>query len=879
MDAIVVPGQSEQLGAKVPLSLVKAPQKRRTPQPLDPEAYLNKLCTTLDKESQRDAYIRADRWNRNYFYFLGGLANAQGYSAKGIWRHLPSLRGLHTSNNFAEKIMTLMSVLVRSNPKYKVTPSAGAGETPQKELQNIQNEIDATDQKRSGSVIAQRITDFDSREKCQATTRLSQWFYRLLFGTSFAYINYDKDAGRAKANVPTLTPQTFDQPGMNYCGGCGMTFPGDQGTPCRCGAGPDKIEHFPGQSFQDNVMGDDVEQIGVGDTRLWIPSPWEIGLPPNARLSEDNGKLNWDYVVWSQMNRKKRIGYVFDATDEFDDDLEVPRMVMLQERLEREWVGPQYSLAKDFAVLRRYWCRPWMYYDGRFHEDTTLADGTEMSQGTRYIDACPDGMYIARTGHIIRDVQKADIDNNWSMSHYTYNPLSPWGKGLEDAADLQVIINALYQIAVEHGKRDAAGVTIFNQNSGLSTQAFMGGNVIPADIEPSQDIRLAATQLTGNTLAESLFTTLEIARNDQTAVSGASSVLAGTNETLPETATATKLLVQRATSILTPALMMDVEQGRRIWTQNLKLRQKYQNVETFMPFTDDNEHEEGRAFSSADIPTDFVMSVVDGSWMPTDSLDVQADLEQSLTLGQIPFGIWNPQCPPEVKQAALSVLTTLPRSLNKDQIDEANAHKRMMALKKGAQTIKSMGLPDEAMAQAIEHVLEMPSAKIRPQIDKLPIHVSVAQAYCKGILDDPENDVDYVLVAIIEGYVEKCKEGMTEQATEASSMEVASQVPQALAQQAMAEQDPANQPEPPEQAPPVDPNAVMEQGHEQQMAGQEAQQADLQRQHELKMAKHQQGEDNKSRAHEKVMSTHEKAMAAQKVKLERAKPRKTAAKK
>lgn len=857
----------EMTGSKVPAG-AGLPKPKQRSYPLDTDKYLHKLMDEIDKETQRDCYLRANRWNRNYFYFLGGLAHAQGYSLRGVWNHIPSLKGLYTSNNFAEKQMTLMSVLTRSDPRYRVTATAGSGETPEKEQMEMETGQETEDAKRTGAMIAQRITDFDLRQKQPPSVRLAKWFYRLNFGTSFGFINYDKNAG-AEVQVPTLNRQQFNEPGMSYCGSCDSTFQAQEGTPCtKCGS--DQVEHFAGQSFEDDILGDSSSSVRVGDTRLWVPSPWEIGLPPNARLNVDNGELNWDYVAWYQLTRKRRIAYLFDTADDFTDELEIPFMVRQQERLQREYVGAPYSIPKEFAVARRYWLRPWMYHDGVAPKDITLADGTQITAGTRYIDVCPDGMYVGRAGRNIFDLDHGNIDTHWSQSHYTYNPLSPWGKGIEDAADLQTIINALYQIAVEHGKRDSVGTTIINQNAGLDTNAFMGGNVIPAELEVGQPIQNIATRLDGNPLSASLFTTLEMARNDQTAVSGASSVLAGTNEQLPETATATKLLVQRATSILTPMLLMDVEQTSRIVKQNLLLKQKFQTAETFMSFTDEGEHEEGRAFSAADIPKDFAVSVIDGSWLPTDSIDVQAELEQAMTLGQLPGGIWNPEIPTEVKQAALNVFTTLPRSLNKNQGDESNAHTRILAIKKGLQVIQKMGLPEEELPMAVERVLQMPSAQTRPQVDNFPVHIDVVQTYCKALMNDPTEEIDFLLIGALEKYIELCKEGITTQETEKSAMQVAAQTPMAMAEQAMAAMDAQNQPpEGPEPPPPVDPNVVIKAESEQAKAELDAKEAAENRKEADKDRKH----ESEGRKHEAAGRTHELKKSAADLKLQKAKPK------
>lgn len=847
--ALVIPSADQAIGAHLPTSLVKR-EKPNDRQQLNADEYLKKLCNDADKESQELAWVRAERWNRNYYFFLGGLANSYGFNVKGVWNHLSNLRGLYTSNNFAEKEMTLMSVLVRSNPSYKVTPTSGSGETKQREDQEMESGMETEDAKRNGALIAQRITDHDSRIKCPASFLLRKWFYRLNFGTSFSYINFDKNCG-PKSQVPQTSPTQINEPGMNFCGGCGMTTQAQGPSGCAsCGAPPDMVEHFPGQSIDDNVLGNQFESVSVGDTRLWGPSPWEIGLPPNAKLNIDNGEMQTDFVSWYQLSRKKRIAYTFEIDDDFSDDLQVPFMVRQQERLERQYVGSGNLSSKDFAVTRRYWFREYMYYDWKVPQDITLADGTEIARGSRAFDYCPEGMYIARVGNRILDLQKTNIDDHWGMAHYIYNPMSPWGKGVEDGADLQVIINALYQIAVEHAKRDAVGTTFINQNAGLSPKALRGGNVVPTDLPLGTNMNTAAMRLDGNALSPSLFKTLDQARNDQTAVTGASSVLAGTNETLPDTLGATQLLVQRATSVLTPMFMMDTEQGCRIWGQNLKLRQRFQSADAFMPFTDENEHEQGRAFSGSDIPMDFVVSVVDHSWMPTDSLDIRAELEQALKLGDIPMGIWAPGFPEDVKQVALSVMTTLPRSLNKNQKDEDNAHARLLALKKAVAMVRKMNLPPEAMPTAMQQILTMPSVKVRPQVDNIPVFVEVSQLYAKSLLNDPPAEIDFMLVTAVEQYIEALKEGSVEQNQETSAAGVAGQLPQAIAANTMEAASAANQQPPaPEPPPQVDPTQVMEQEHEGRTKAAELADNQAEREHQMEMADKQEKESEKDRKH------------------------------
>lgn len=840
MEALVIPHQNLALGNKLPSEMVEKleEQTRQPKQALKPDEFLTKILNAADKECEQDCIPRAEVWNRNYNFFRGGLANLQGYNVRGIWKHLNDLSGLYSSNNYAEKIMTLGSVLVRSNPKFKVTPTPGADDY----------------QKQSGAVIGQRLTEHDIREKCPASFRLREWFFRLIFGNSFRYINFDKDAG-CEAKSPKTEQQEFGSQGMNYCPKCGMTFPGEQ-RPCQCGE--QNVEHFEGESFSDDVLSGEYESVKTGDTRLWTPSPWEIGLPPNARLHVDNGEIAWDFVAWYQKTRKKRVGYAFNIGEKFTDELRMPFMLQAQERLERRWTGEGIVQAKDFCVLRRYWLRPYMYYGEKCGQDITLADGTEIARGSRYIDYLKDGMYVARVGNAPLDIQAICLDDSWSQSHYTYDPMSPWGKGTEDGADLQVILNALYQVVVEHGRRDSVGITIANKDVGINVSDFQGGNVIPVSGGQGVDfdVRKAATMLSGNALNPTIFNTLDGARKDQTAVTGASSVLSGTNETIPDTLGATQLLVQRATTILTPMFMMDVEQGIRCWTQNLKLRQKYQSAEVFVPFSDDNEPEQGRFFDASSISQDFVVSSVEGSWMPQDSLDVRAELEQAFALGGevLPGGLFNPEFPVEAKQVALSALTTLPRSMNKSAGDESVAHSRLKAIKQGLEHVKKMQVPEEYMQEAIEQILTMPSVKFRPDIDDPTVHLNIAKVYATSILNDPE-DVDYLLVQAVEGYIQMVKEGGVEQGKEKTATDLLIQEPAIQAEQALAAQQAANMPPPEQEQPaPPDENAMMAQEHEGQMHVAQAQEADKGRQHELTVKEKDAQEAEKQRQHERKMA-------------------------
>lgn len=867
MNALAQLSSDHAIGNKLPVDVVKDQQRPAKPAPqLKPDQYLNSILDKLAKESEQDAWVRADIWNRNYYFFLGGLKNAYGGSVRGIWKSITDMTGLHTANSFAEKEMTLMSVLARSNARFKISPSAGSGATAKTQEFGTETGDDPADSKRDGALVGQRLTDHDLRMKNPASARLRRWFYRMNYGTSFRFTTFDKNAGKQKAQSPIMRPEQFDLNGMNICGKCGMTFPGQAAMPCKCGAPAEAVEHFPGQSMSEDVLSDDYESVGVGDTRWFDPNPWEVALPPNARCIVEGGQLQWDAVSWNQNTRNARIAYLYDIHDEISDGLEIPFMNKALERLERRYLGPDYARSKDFSIFRRTWLRPYMYWEGKFNQDTKLANGKEITEGTRYIDAMPEGAYIARVGHRILDIQPANIDDHWAQAHYTYNPHSAYGKGLEDGADLQVILNTFYQIFVEHGKKDSAGVTLVNQNAGVDINAFRGGNVIPTDIPLENDIAKVAKTLPGNSLSGTLPMGMDMVRNDMTAVTGASSVLAGTNEQLPETYGATQLLVQRATSILTPMMMMDVEETQRVVEQNLRLRQRFQSGDAFLPFTDENEYEQGRAFSGADVPADFVVSVVDSSWMPQDSLDIRADLEQAASFGQLPGGIWNPAVPPEAKTAALNALTNLPASLNKDTKDIENAHKRLNALKKGVSHIKTKNPPPDVLPMALQQVLTMPSIKAWDQIDNISVHIQVAQDYGKALMNGPADEVDYMLVQAVSLYVEMLKEGITEQKTEENAMQVAADTPMAMAQTAMGGiQAGQEAPPPAAEAPPVDPNAMVAHDHEAAIAAGESAESAADRAHEIQMAEHQKGEDAAKREHDLKM-------ADKKVKAAKAKP-------
>jgi hypothetical protein len=834
MDAIVTPDKELQPGNKLMPTHVQAIERTQTPtRMIKPEEYLAKLCDEADKECEHNVQGRAALWLRNYYFWLGGVHNAYGWALNGAWRPQTNLKGLFTANMLAEKFNTLMSVVTRSNPKYKLTPTPGGQE----------QEI-----KHGGAIVAQRISDHDMAEKFQQTARLREWFCRLMYGNSFRYGSFDKDAGH-KTQVPTMGQTQVDVPGMGLCPKCGMTAPanGEQSCP-ECGQ---PSEYFEGESFTDETQ-EGYEDSMSGDTRWWVVSPWEIGLPPNARLSQDNGELQWDYIVWCQRVRKKRIAQAYEIGTNIEDVKEIPFMLRAQERMERKGGGDPRDHNSQFCTFRRYWFRPYMYYDWKITQDVTLADGTQVPRGTKMIEACPHGIYVARVGETILDVQPACIDDHWSQAHYYFNPQSPWGKGIDDAAELQRVINALYQIAVEHARRDSVGITTFNQNAGLTVESFKGGNVVPMDVplDNPRGVLGQAALLQGTPMDNSVGGVIEMARNDQTAVTGASSVLSGTNETLPSTATATQLLVQRATSILTPMFLVDVEQGKRTVTQNLKLRQKYQSMETFVPFTDENEHEQGRFFSASDIPKDFVVSVVDGSWMPSDLLDARAELENALALGNVPLGIFNPDMPPHVQQAALNIFTSLPPSLNTRQADESVAHSRLQAIKEGVEHVKQMNISEEQWPTALEALLNMPSVVVRPDVDNIGVQIEVAQTYAKGVLNDPQGDFDLLLIQAVEGFIQKLKEATVAQGQEQSAMSLLTQQPDAQAQIAMqglqGQQDAGGQQEPP----PPDPNAIQAQMHEGQLHDADAMESEKGRQHEIATKKMDAAEADKQRKHD-----------------------------
>lgn len=718
---------------------------------------LKTLCDDIDKEVNDSASKRVGRWTRNYMFWLGGTRNFWGEYWAGKWYEQEEIKGLYSANLFAEKFNTLLATLTRATVKFKVQAS------PSRE-----GDTETT----GGATVAQRMVEHDARTILDNRFYGLEWSRALLCGFYARYSAWDIK-GEGRVYSPVLEDKNIADEGSYYCTNpdCGASGPAKDSVDGTCPHCTTPTALIGSQEITEQIHSG-YEEKRTGCPRTFSVDPFEVGLAPEALSIEDS-----PYVLWQQRIRNSKIKYLYDLKSLKGDKDDLPSglkgQMALQAALstgerEQDWKRG----TSEFSVMKRYWIEPYMYHDITIQSDTELASGMTLRAGSKLIEFAPDGLYLCRVNDFL-DIQPETKEDHWTGDQYYQNIASAYGKGMDDASDLQEVVNELTTIMVEHSRRDAVGYTVVDQDFGIDTTAMRGGFVVPADTQTTggKKVSDAVGVFNGPQMSASLPATRQQTLNDMTAAVNAYGVMAGSNEQAPETATATSLLVERAVGGLNPMLARWATNVQVTWAEQiLRLRRKHMTGDQFIPFVEENEREAGRWFSGSDIDMDFIVSVEEDSWIPRTRLDALAGLEMASSFGQIPGGVFNPAIPEQVRSHVLR-LANLPHGLDETLRDRQVAKKRIKGIEEAVKFYLSQNMPPDA-----ERILSAPSIAVLPT-DNHAVHIKFIGEYLSDLVDDEMDEPPEELIQTLLGQIDKHKQAMVALKQEQGAMEMLAQAP------------------------------------------------------------------------------------------------------
>lgn len=343
----------------------------------------------------------------------------------------------------------------------------------------------------------------------------------------------------------------------------------------------------------------------------------------------------------------------------------------------------------------------------------------------------PDGLAIVECGGQVLELRNENKNDVWVHGKYDVAPSGPYGVGVEDALELQDLVNELQSLLVQNALHNSAPKLVYNPR-------LIDGETISND--PAEMIPLSP-QATPDTPPEQAFAQIppvqmsgEVGALFQSAYEGirefigAFPVMQGVGDARAKTATATAILRDASLALLGPALSIKSEVEADTAQKILRLVRRAQSPEAVRDVMGDYSELEARAFFSIDLD-ELEVTASQGSWFPRSDVEIRQDF-----LEYVGAGFLSPDVPDEVKEYALS-LYNLPVQLDEFEPDRRVAALRLDKARELCAAIEAnvhvFTLTPEIVSALAQDVAQR--VEFEPDIDD---HVKMAAYYIKWLKTD-----------------------------------------------------------------------------------------------------------------------------------------------
>lgn len=751
-----------EIGTNIPKDHLAEHKPIRTPPDGKALDQLKTILTSIDKELDESARVRVGAWVRNFMMVLyGGVRSTWGiYNVQqGMWDTMDQqdLGRLYNVNYMLTDFTTVKGTLERSRVKLKVTPAAAK----------------ATDIKAKMSAeVAQRKVDHDYRTEIDANFLSCEFTYLLCTGTCARYRGFDKTKGPMEQSA-LLEPNQVESPGTYFCQNpkCGSSGSIEELKDDMCPGCEGPAVQSPGDTLESEAH-TGYDESPSGQTCTYSVNPFELGMP-----NEATGPDKSPFLRWEQRTRHAYIAHKYKVKPGILKGNEglSPSLTALQ--VIQNYGQPIQQTDPQFGVFKRYWLEPFMYSQVEINGELELASGVVIPEGklTKY---APNGLYIAKMGDVFLDIQPGCAADCWSGSQYHHRPMSPYGVGIDDSADIQEWESEVLSIKIEHAQRDSVGITFFKRTVGIDQSKMVGGANVGVDLpDPEADINKSVMQLNPNPASNSINETLAVGRDAMKGTMGAYDVMSGSNENVPDTATGLSLAQEKAVGIQGQFLARWAASWCVWAVQGLRWSRRYQSEAQFVPYTDPGDSEAGKWFKASDLDTDYTITAEEDSWIPRTRLDAIADYERMVTLlGAIAPLALSPDQLPDVSAifSHFATLLNAPSDINATQKDQQVARAIIDQVKAAVEYYESMPEPpaESEWPDLLKKMLTMPSIQALPAIGSAQIFIKSVQDSLKDVIDDDdvENQPSPMLVQALMGLIQAGKAAQMQAAQEQGQM-------------------------------------------------------------------------------------------------------------
>lgn len=636
---------------------------------------------------------------------------------------------------------------------------------------------------------------------------------------TFRYVYFDANAKEGpKEKRPTFGKLSLgEDKNLNLCAVCGVQrsedaeTPNDAPTPCpKCGStGVKNISTSPVEIEVPNGE----EEVPCGLVRCAHVDPTMVQVSLNARNMDISSS---PYLVWTQMVERGKLELMFPdrvipTSDDRDEQQKYRRDNEIAVSNSSAWGfrsdssslqtkgGEQFERLK-FKLI---WIDSWVYGDYKTQktEGERLPDGRTLPPDVPLIQFFPNGMCIAKVGDTPLMLYSEDKNKKWSMCVYGLREHAIHGSGTNSLIPIQNNINDLLSYRMK------------NAYDNTARREFFAENKISGDNLPTVDQACGVTNLEqGDTLPSAVYgqapgiplppEVVQLAEEQKGSLqeqAGTSSLsMAGTSAESQALGTATGIAAIRDMAVgrIGPSLMLKAAMEVETAFQCAELEQKnYSPQHLFalaglkpdapagnLGFTADGVEE----FINSDLRADFIITPIQGSWMPTTEQEKKAD---ALAMADVASKVENP----EILSNVARVLKQ-PLQIGGWGATEREASRRLEEFGKVATLLAShVGVLDE-MATIV--LTQAKNAAMSVEMDDHPVFMKFYREW--WVSDEARNAPSVLKRAVEMRYIEH-KDAMVENVQDANARAIEGQLPNKVAEavsgqaEAAAQTDNANQ--------------------------------------------------------------------------------------
>lgn len=736
--------------------------------------YLNKTLDSIASLDQNEQLKNHNEMIRNVAYYDGRW---DGQCKNGEWVDNAKVDGEITpsDNEYKKQIDKLQMEMCRSKIGYE---------------SEAVNKFSA--EMREAAQFAQRRIEVNQDRIETEPFVQAENMSLLLKSVAYRYSFFDHNASSQEKSVELdVVKHLTEGSEATVCRTCGMSARQGMGCP-NCGDTETKPVSAPAQQgykIQSN-------QKSAGRVVTVRPDATMVQLDLNARDIQSSSFIRWRLVLrrcdWEAMFPNTRI----PSGDETEEGRK--RSLAQNNPSNSDWSvssdelgGSQFEKIEGELV----WLDPKVYQRYKNKETEQLKGGQTLRAGAALGEQYPEGACVARIGQKILDIYPSNKNKCWVMCVYGLREHALTGSGTTALLGPQDTINDENAFIVAHHYYAAAGREF------VRSGALEGGQLPPYNkvgiIEGAPDDRDIVAWAYGRSqpemLASDVYAFREAMRGSLQDAAGTSSLSLQGAADLKALGTATGVEASRDQAVgrMIPNRKLQAFAGTEWCVQVLELERENYSAETFLEMAG-KANEKGEidytergveAFFNSDVRNDFTIKPTEGSWIPeTASQKVAKAAGFAQAAGQVKG---DPQ-----------MMSIMAPAFGQDySIDEwgaaqRNASMRLEEYARVSKIVSEGGYP--ASPEMVEVVLTNIAewSRPNPQMDN---HAAFINFYQDWWLSDEGRNADSLLRLTVESVVGLHKQGTVSLAQEQSTMQLAAQAPQQVAQEEIAAQQKAQQ--------------------------------------------------------------------------------------